>query len=62
MGEDLPTFVQSETSGHLLRRPALSQTGEDLLPQRTIPLQPGTPPTTGVGLLVGIYRLVSLGP
>ena len=59
MGDDVPTLVQRETPGHLRRRPARTQTGEDLLPQRTVPLQPGAPPTTGVGLLVGIAGLVA---
>ena len=59
MGDDPPTLVQRETPGHLRRRPARAQTGEDLFPQGTVPLQPGAPPTTGVGLLVCIAGLVA---
>ena len=61
MGDDPSPLVQRETPGHLRRRPARAQTGENLLPQRTVPLQPGAPPTTGVGLLVCVAGLVAQG-
>ena len=61
MGDDPSPLVQRETPGHLRRRPARAQTGENLLAQRTVPLQPGAPPTTGVGLLVCVAGLVAQG-
>ena len=58
VGDDPLARLQGQAPGHLLWRPALFETGEDLVPQSAVTLQPGATPATGVGLLVGVHRLV----
>ena len=60
MGDDSLAGLKGEASGHLLRRPALFETGEDLVPQSAVPVQLGATPSAGAGLLVGIDGLVPL--
>ena len=61
VGNDGTPGFQSKASGHLLGRPTLVETGEDLFPQQGVPVQTGALPAAGAGLLLGVGGPVTLG-
>ncbi len=61
VGHDRAAGLAGQPASDLLGGPALGEAGEDAVAQRRIPVEAGTAPAAGVGLLVGRAGLVALG-
>ena len=59
--DDRPASVAGQAPGDLCGRPPLLEAGEDLGAQGGVAIKPGPAPAAGMGLLVGVARLVALG-